>query len=75
MSGGRLIRVHVVQEHPVIREAIADALGREPDIAVVGLSADSCRSTATRPDVIALCVGQEKSLAELVADAAARLPR
>ena len=31
-----MIRIHIAYHHPVVREAIANALAREPDLQVIG---------------------------------------
>ena len=50
------IRVVVVDDHPVYRDGVADALGDEPDIEVVGTAADGETAVAAvdaaRPDVV-----------------------
>jgi DNA-binding NarL/FixJ family response regulator len=49
-------RVVVVDDHPVYRNGVADALGDEPDIEVVGTAADGESAVTTvaelRPDVV-----------------------
>ena len=53
-----MIRVLIVDDHPVVREGIGAVLEREADIEVVGAAetlADARRMAATRrPDVILL---------------------
>ena len=55
-AGGVPIRVVVVDDHPVYRDGVADALGDEPDIEVVGTAADGERRRGRRrelqPDVV-----------------------
>jgi signal transduction histidine kinase/ActR/RegA family two-component response regulator len=55
-NSGRQIRVMVVDDHAVVRQGIANLLGDEPDIEVVGQAADGQEAIdlATRilPDVI-----------------------
>ncbi|MGY1745603.1 response regulator [Blastococcus sp. SYSU D00695] len=50
------IRVLVVDDHPVYRDGVADALGDEPDVDVVGTAADGEAAVAAaaqlRPDVV-----------------------
>jgi DNA-binding NarL/FixJ family response regulator len=71
-----MIRVVVVDDHPVFREGTAALLAREPDLTVVGVAADleSARAILARdpPDVVLLDIrlGDENGLAiieELVA--------
>ena len=49
-------RVVVVDDHPVYRNGVAEALGDEPDIEVVGTAADGESAVTTvaelRPDVV-----------------------
>lgn len=71
-----MIRVHVVHEERVMREAIADALSREPGLSVVGLSGHDCRDVArSRPDVVLHSVGHRSDVAQLVADCRELSPR
>lgn len=69
MAGSELIRVAVVDDHPVFRDGTAAVLGREPDIEVVavGGSLDEARSilrASNAPDVLILDVrlGEENGL-------------
>lgn len=53
-----LVRVLVVDDHPVVRDGVATQLGRHRDIDVVGLAADGAQAVAAclreRPDVVLL---------------------
>lgn len=69
MAGDKLIRVAVVDDHPVFRDGTAAVLAREPDMEVVavGGSLDDARSIvngADAPDVLILDVrlGEENGL-------------
>lgn len=69
MVSNRLIRVAVVDDHPVFREGTAALLGREPDIEVVALGgslseARSMIEAADPPDVLILDVrlGEDNGL-------------
>jgi DNA-binding NarL/FixJ family response regulator len=72
------IRVVVVDDHPVFRDGTAALLGREPDLAVVGVAADidearTLLAADPPPDVMLLDVrlGDESGLA-IVEELAAR---
>jgi DNA-binding NarL/FixJ family response regulator len=72
MAGDKLIRVAVVDDHPVFRDGTAAVLAREPDLEVVavGGSLDDARSIvdgADAPDVLILDVrlGEENGLSLL----------
>jgi DNA-binding NarL/FixJ family response regulator len=80
MPGGAatMIRVVVVDDHPVFRDGTAAILEREPDLAVVGVAADLDAARALLahdppPDVVLLDVrlGDENGLA-IVEELAAR---
>jgi DNA-binding NarL/FixJ family response regulator len=53
-----LLRVVVVEDHPMVREAIVDALGAEADMQVVGEAGDGRAAVAEvlrlRPDVVVM---------------------
>lgn len=53
-----MIRVHVVHDHPVVRDSLSQSLGRERDIVVVGVSPDGAAGAEavrrSRSDVIVL---------------------
>jgi DNA-binding NarL/FixJ family response regulator len=52
------LRVMVVEDHPMVREAIADALSAEPDIVVIGQVGDGRTAVSEalrlRPDVVVM---------------------
>ncbi len=54
------IRVMVVDDHPIMRDGLRDALGGEEDLEVVGLAADGVEAVSTaqrvEPDVIVMDV-------------------
>ena len=54
------IRVMVVDDHPIVRDGLRDALGGEEDLEVVGLAADGVEAVSTaqrvEPDVIVMDV-------------------
>jgi two-component system NarL family response regulator len=55
------IRVLLVEDHRLVREALRDALGKEPDIEVVGEAGDATSAfdaiRAVKPDVVVLDIG------------------
>ena len=52
-----VIRVYVVHGHPVLREALAEALAREPDLVVAGSAADPPSGLAVRAGIDVLLLG------------------
>ena len=51
MSEAQRIRVMVVDDHPIMRNGLRDALGDEPDFQVVGLAADGVEAVSMAPQV------------------------
>jgi DNA-binding NarL/FixJ family response regulator len=55
------ITVLLVEDHRLVREALRDALGKEPDIQVIGEAGDAHsafeRTQALNPDVVVLDIG------------------
>lgn len=58
MLTGRVIRVAVVDDHPVVRDGVVTQLARHSDIAVVGHAADAAEALRLcgrqRPDIVLL---------------------
>ena len=74
-----MIRILVVDDHPVVREGLIAILGHEPDFAVCGEAGDAAEAVAqaTRllPDVVVLDVRLPGATGvEVCADLAGRLP-
>ena len=60
MSSTAQVKIMVVDDHPIMRNGLRDALGDEPDFEVVGMAADGIEAVRTaqrvEPDVIVMDV-------------------
>ena len=79
-DSGKVVRVLLVDDHPVVRDGLADAINREPDLQVCGMAEDRPEAfhvaeTAT-PDlaVVDLLLKNSSGL-ELIKDLHARWPK
>ena len=79
MSGARVIRVFLLDDHEVVRRGLAELIGLESDMVVVGEAANAQdslpRIVATRPDVAVLDVRlPDGSGVDVCRDARSALP-
>ena len=75
----RKSRVFVVDDHPLVREGLANLINAQEDLTVCGEAEDSAQATAgilrTRPDVALIDISlQNESGLELVKDLATQFP-
>jgi DNA-binding NarL/FixJ family response regulator len=58
MSHARHIRILIVDDHPAVREGLAELIGTQTDMCVVGLAGDGVEAVAlfeaVQPDVTLL---------------------
>ncbi len=74
------IRILLVDDHPIVRDGLAEAINREPDLLVCAVAEDRTEALqaieATNPDlVLADLLLKQSSGFELIKDIAARWPR
>ena len=67
------LRILLVDDHPMVRERLAEAINREPDLVVCAEAADRCGAVAavesTRPDLAIIDLSlKESSGLELIKD-------
>ena len=55
MSAAQRIRVMVVDDHPIMRNGLRDALEDEPDFEVVGLASDGVEAVKAAQRIRARC--------------------
>ncbi len=55
-AGGRIVRVLIVDDHPIVRRGLAELIDQEPDLEVCGEASDAPEALqqvrATHPDVV-----------------------
>ncbi len=77
---GKVRKVVLVDDHPIVREGLAQVIGQKPDLAVCG-EADNAADAlkvieATRPDVAVVDLAlKDSSGLELIKDIAIRFPK
>jgi DNA-binding NarL/FixJ family response regulator len=78
-KGGKHTRILLVDDHPMVRERLAEILGREPDLQVCGEAEDRHEALAvvrtTRPDLVIVDLTLKSSDGlELIKDIHSRWP-